>query len=123
VAECFCGCGRKVKFSRRAPNTSGGRVSEALGKLEAIRADPELRALLDDDFGDFIAEGEGWCEGLAAITLSGERGPHVRVAIEQFVAGIKDGISITFDRYGHLMPGAEHEARGLLDAYLERVAA
>ena len=28
------------------------------------------------------------------------------------------GIGITFDRYGHLMPGNEHEARGLLDAYL-----
>ena len=29
-------------------------------------------------------------------------------------------ISITFDRYGHLMPGSEAEARALLDAYLER---
>ena len=27
-------------------------------------------------------------------------------------------ITITLDRYGHLFPGAEHEARGLLDAYL-----
>jgi len=27
-------------------------------------------------------------------------------------------IAITFDRYGHLFPGSEHEARGLLDAYL-----
>ena len=29
-------------------------------------------------------------------------------------------ISITLDRYGHLMPGSEDEAAGLLDAYLER---
>lgn len=29
-------------------------------------------------------------------------------------------ISITYDRYGHLMPGNEEEAAGLLDAYLER---
>ena len=28
-------------------------------------------------------------------------------------------ISITLDRYGHLMPGSEAEAAGLLDAYLE----
>ncbi len=28
-------------------------------------------------------------------------------------------ISITLDRYGHLMPGNEGEAAGLLDAYLE----
>lgn len=29
-------------------------------------------------------------------------------------------ISITLDRYGHLLPGNESEAAGLLDAYLER---
>lgn len=29
-------------------------------------------------------------------------------------------IATTFDRYGHLMPGNEAEAAGLLDAYLER---
>jgi integrase len=27
-------------------------------------------------------------------------------------------ISITFDSYGHLMPGNEHEPAGRLDAYL-----
>ena len=29
-------------------------------------------------------------------------------------------ITVTLDRYGHLMPGSEGEAAGLLDAYLER---
>ena len=29
------------------------------------------------------------------------------------------GISITLDRYGHLMPGNEEQAAGLLDTYLE----
>ena len=29
-------------------------------------------------------------------------------------------ISITLDRYGHLFPGAEHEAAAMLDAYLAR---
>jgi integrase len=28
------------------------------------------------------------------------------------------GVAITYDRYGHLMPGNEAEAAGLLDAYL-----
>ena len=28
-------------------------------------------------------------------------------------------ISITLDRYGHLMPGAEDQAAALLDSYLE----
>jgi integrase len=31
-------------------------------------------------------------------------------------------VQITYDRYGHLMPGAEEEAAGLLDAYLARSA-
>ena len=31
-------------------------------------------------------------------------------------------LSITLDRYGHLMPGNEAEAAGLLDAYLDRAA-
>jgi integrase len=29
-------------------------------------------------------------------------------------------ITITLDRYGHLLPGNEREAAGLLDAWLER---
>jgi integrase len=32
-------------------------------------------------------------------------------------------ISITYDRYGHLMPGNEAEAAGLLDTYLAAAAA
>ena len=31
-------------------------------------------------------------------------------------------IAITYDLYGHLMPGSEAEARGLVDAYLERAS-
>jgi integrase len=30
-------------------------------------------------------------------------------------------IGITFDVYGHLMPGGEEEARSRVDAYLERL--
>lgn len=29
-------------------------------------------------------------------------------------------IKVTYDLYGHLMPGSEREAAGLLDAYLQR---
>jgi integrase len=32
-------------------------------------------------------------------------------------------IAITLDRYGHLMPGAEHQAAAMLDAYLNAAAA
>ncbi len=34
--------------------------------------------------------------------------------------GVGGVISITLDRYGHLMPGNEDEAAGLLDTCLER---
>lgn len=37
-------------------------------------------------------------------------------ALSTFMGHAK--ISITLDRYGHLMPGSEAEAAGLLDAYL-----
>jgi integrase len=32
-------------------------------------------------------------------------------------------VAITLDRYGHLLPGNEQEAAGLLDAYLDRAVA
>ena len=35
MAECFCGCGHKVAFSRRPMNTSGRRVSDALARIDA----------------------------------------------------------------------------------------
>ena len=31
-------------------------------------------------------------------------------------------VTITYDRYGHLMPGNESEAAALLDAYLENAS-
>ena len=31
-------------------------------------------------------------------------------------------VTITLDRYGHLMPGAEREAAGMLEDYLERAS-
>lgn len=30
-------------------------------------------------------------------------------------------IAVTFDTYGHLMPGGQHEARERIDAYLSRL--
>jgi hypothetical protein len=54
--------------------------------------------------------------------------PHVRVADDRRGRereGALDvhrhaSITITLDRYGHLFPGNEEEAAGLLDAFLER---
>ena len=41
-------------------------------------------------------------------------------ALSQFMG--HSSIKVTFDLYGHLMPGSEREAAGLLDAFLERAS-
>ena len=45
-----------------------------------------------------------------------------RSASDPFVSDTlsRHAIVITLDLYGHLMPGNEDEAAGLLDAYLQR---
>jgi integrase len=64
---------------------------------------------------------------LEAITLHEARHTFVSLMI---AAGVNakalstymghSSVTITYDRYGHLMPGNEDEAAALLDAYLER---
>jgi integrase len=41
-------------------------------------------------------------------------------ALSQFMG--HSSIKVTFDLYGHLMPGSEREAAGMLDAFLERAS-
>jgi integrase len=41
-------------------------------------------------------------------------------ALAQFMG--HSSINVTFDLYGHLMPGSEREAAGMLDAFLERAS-
>ncbi|MEO8092969.1 MAG: integrase [bacterium] len=53
-----------------------------------------------------------------------------KIAVVMIAAGINakalsaymghSNITVTLDRYGHLMPGHEGEAAGMLTAYLER---
>jgi integrase len=73
------------------------------------------------------ADGAWQTSGLARITLHECRHTFASLMI---AAGVNAkalstymghaNISITLDRYGHLMPGNEEEAAGLLEAYLER---
>jgi integrase len=74
--------------------------------------------------------GEAWKEaGLKAIGLHDCRHTYASFMI---AAGANakalstymghSSITITLDRYGHLMPGSEAEAAGMLEAYLEREA-
>ena len=67
-----------------------------------------------------------WSEAkLSGLTSRGEahsrvvvhRVRHERQTVSTFMGHAN--ISVTLDRYGHLFPGAENEARGLLDRYLD----
>jgi integrase len=70
---------------------------------------------------------EAWTEaGLESVTLHAGRHTFASLMIAAGVnaKSLSDymghvGVSITYDRYGHLMPGNETEAAGLLDAYLD----
>ena len=42
-------------------------------------------------------------------------------ALQSFMG--HSSIAETLDRYGHLMPGSEEEAAGMLDAFLDRARA
>ena len=68
MAECFCGCGRKLGFSlrKRAQNGAGKRISEDLELLRgALERDPETAA--DSAVPRLIHDGEALrevCRGL-----------------------------------------------------------
>ena len=58
AVECFCGCGRQVKFTRRALNGTGALVQGQLDQWEA--AEPAL------------TESGEWTPGLTAFLETGE---------------------------------------------------
>jgi integrase len=78
----------------------------------SLRLIAAISSLLLDESGSLTARTSSWATGslgiaagLSAKTLSAYRG-HAT-------------ITITLDRYGHLMPGSKVEARAMLDGYLD----
>lgn len=72
MAECFCGCGRRVRFGRGAPNKSGRTLSDELRFWQAASGVAE-QVLGADALGEnFLTTGEGYRSQLAAI-VHGER--------------------------------------------------
>jgi integrase len=97
----------------------------ARGELVATRADGHAPFV-----GDAVLERarRAWKRaGLESITMHEARHTFASLMI---AAGVNAkalatymghaSVTITYDRYGHLMPGNEGEAAALLDAYLER---
>jgi integrase len=120
-----------------APKSRQGRRKVPIAAMLRDHLDERLLQSDDDDhvFGSpqWVARTnhrarERWLErGLPVITLHEARHTYASFAI---AAGLNAKtlstymghatIAITLDLYGHLMPGAEDEATGLLDAYFAR---
>ena len=59
-----------------------------------------------------------WAHGArpTVVALGIEAGVHARALTASMG---HSSITVTFDRYGHLMPGKHEQAAALLDAYLD----
>jgi hypothetical protein len=58
---CFCGCQRRVRFSRRSANTLGQKMTQALEELERLGVDPANEA-----FAALVRDGQQLHKGLVA---------------------------------------------------------
>lgn len=117
---------------------SGRRIVPIVGALRELLLDLKLESASDYVFGKaeqpfspssvYLRARRAWRKaGLEGIGLHEARHTCASVMI---AAGVNakaithylghSSIEVTFDRYGHLMPGNEAEAVALIDAYLER---
>lgn len=68
VAECFCGCGLKVRFGRRGMNKNARRTDDLAAKLRSTRSEVQhQKAAADSDpqpllawLGELIVEGDNY---------------------------------------------------------------
>jgi integrase len=142
--------GRGVIYVRRGWDTLEGEITTKSGRERKVPIAATLRDYLDEHLlalgwreglvfglragspfnGTPLMERarRSWeAAGLQRVTLHECRHTFASLMIE---AGVNAkalstymghaNISFTFDRYGHLMPGNEDEAAGMLDAYLDR---
>jgi integrase len=90
------------------PRTIGKGAEQAWGKENAGRADAGQRPLEPISLHE--------CRhSFASLMIAA--GVNAK-ALSTFMG--HSSVTITLDRYGHLFPGSETEAAGLLDAYLEQ---
>ncbi len=78
MAECFCGCGRRVKFSDRPVNTAGRTIETVLERLEVGQRNlPEqtgkpLSGEMEGTFLEYTDEGKGLAQRCLATLHDGE---------------------------------------------------
>jgi hypothetical protein len=71
MAECFCGCGAKVKLSRRALNGTGQLVRVQLEGLEQRRPAFEEAGVWEGRLEEYVHEGEAIEQDLQRIVHGG----------------------------------------------------
>lgn len=64
MAQCFCGCGQKVSFSRRGVNSSGKRVAKAADEIDLFAMQSEIEP---DGLREFAGIGREMAEDLATV--------------------------------------------------------
>jgi len=109
---------RSELAAHRLRQSGGGDY--ALGKGEKPFASAALMRRAREAWGKAELEPIGLQEcrhTYAAFMIAAGVNPK---ALSQYMG--HSSITVTLDRYGHLMPGNEEEAAGMLDAYLERSA-
>jgi integrase len=116
---------RKVPIAAALRDVLAEHKMSARGELVAPR--PDGRTPFDGGAAAERAQRAWRRAGLEPITLHEARHTFASLMI---AAGVNAralatymghaSVTITYDRYGHLMPGNEDEAAALLDAYLER---
>ena len=71
AVECFCGCGRKVKFTRRALNGTGGLVQAQLDGWEAREPALTESGEWTPGLTVFLETGEGIADEMKDLTHGG----------------------------------------------------
>lgn len=71
AVECFCGCGRKVKFTRRALNGTGGLVQAQLDGWEAREPALTESGEWTPGLTVFLETGEGIADEMKELTHGG----------------------------------------------------
>jgi hypothetical protein len=74
MAQCFCGCGRKVSFRRRPINKRGAIINGDLAKVRALLA----HGLESPNAEIYVHDGELLCSALAeAVHANLDPGPEL----------------------------------------------
>src|SRR4051794_14183899 len=81
--QCFCGCGRKVRFGKRSVNKRGSIINGDLADVRMLLS----QGMQSPNAEEFVHDGEVLCEALASAVHAGEDpGPELERETRGFMA-------------------------------------